>query len=119
MAKAGGKPSTKFDHDAYVLREAKLGNTALLRGYVRFCAGRRPLTPELSEYVAQLLELVESKRDKDEVRRIDKELIRQHVEGLMEEEGLKKESAVAEVAQSRGVSRSTIYDALGKSKKKK
>jgi|SRR5262245_14920856 len=116
MAKAGGKSSTKLDRAAYVLREARLGNTAPLAGYVRFCAGRRSLPPELSEYLAELLERFERKRGKDEFRRIEKELIRQQVEGLMEEEGLKKEAAIAEVMQSRGISRSKIYAALAESK---
>jgi hypothetical protein len=113
--KASHKPST-FDRgaaDAYALREAKLGNTAVLAGYLR---SPFPLTAEQREFLAELLERFEGKRGKDELRRIERELIRQQVEGLMKEEGLKKEAAIAEVMQWRGISRSKIYAALGESK---
>jgi hypothetical protein len=122
MAKAGSKSSTDFDYAAYVLREAKLGHTAPLAGYLRFCAGwpgGRPLPPELSEYLAERLERFDGKPGKAEFKRIEKELIRQQVNGLVEGEGLEKEAAVAEVMRWRGLSRSKVYLALAESKTRK
>src|SRR5262245_47170004 len=114
MAKADRKDSTDFA--AYVLREAKLGYTAPLAGYLR---ADRPLTADLREFLAELVERAEGKRGKDELRRLEKELIRQQVKGLIEEEGLKPKAAIIEVMESRGRSRSTVYAALRESKMRK
>jgi hypothetical protein len=128
MAKADGKNSTKYA--AWVLREAKLGNTAPLAGFLRAHKGRERLTPqgarrlvltpELLEFLAGLAERAEGKLVKDELRRLGKELIRQQVKGLMDEEGLNRKAAITEVMNSRGIrSPETIYAALRDSKKRK
>jgi len=123
MAEATDKSSTKLDpaaYAAYLLREARLGNTAPLAGHVRLCAHRRrPLSPELGEFLAELLERFEGKRGKDELRRLERDLIRQQVKGLLEEGKLKPKAAVGEVVKSRGLSRSKIYTALRESKTRK
>jgi hypothetical protein len=55
------------------------------------------LTAEQRTFLAELLERLEGTRGRAALRRIDKELIRQQVNGLIEEVGLKKVAAVAEV----------------------
>ena len=129
MAKAGSKSSTRKRGEqlhrdsrvakfaAHALREAKLGHMAPLIGYL--LAGLPP-TVEQREFLAELLERFEGKRGKAELRRVEKELIRQQVKGLIDEEGLKLKVAITEVMKSRGIrSPETIYAALRDSKKRR
>jgi|SRR6516162_7238062 hypothetical protein len=122
MVKVARKRSTKPNaaYARHVLQEARLGNMAPLAGHVRFCAGRHFLTREQSEFIAELLERGEGKRGKAALQRVEKELIRQQVQGFIDEEGLKLKAAITEVMKSRGIrSAETIYAALRDSKKRK
>jgi len=115
MVKASKKSSTAAAYAAWLLREAKLGNTMPLAGYLD---SGGPLTAELRKFVVELLERSEGKRGKAELRQLEKRLTKLHVENL-KSEGWKPEAAVHEVARERGHSRAYVYAALEESKKPK
>jgi hypothetical protein len=98
------------------LREARAGNLGPLIGRVRFSS--MPLTDGEREYIAAALEDLDGKRGKAMDRQIEKTLIAQRVEGLIEE-GFSTEAAVTKVMQERGRKRSTVFTALKESKKLK
>jgi hypothetical protein len=91
------------------LHEAARGNPAPLAGRLRSGV---PLTQKEREYLADLVESSRSgHRGRVELRKIERKLIRLHVESLIEE-GMTKTAAVAAVVQARGVSRAKVFDAL-------
>ena len=95
-----------------MLREAQLGYLAPLAGYV---ASGGELTAAHRQFIAEALERLEGPRGKAEVRAVEKQLIRLHLDNLMKQ-GWKREAAVHEVMRVRGHSRSTVYAARKKSK---
>jgi hypothetical protein len=118
MVKAGRKRSTKFDLAdlaAYVLREAKLGNTEPLAGYL---SSGGPVTAEQRKFLGELLRRVKGERGKDELRGLEKRLIAHDVKDFIEQ-GLRPKAAINEVMKLRGRSRATIYAALRESKKRR
>ena len=102
----------KFDYGDDVAREAQLGHLAPLIGYV---AAGLPLTPAHREFIAEALARLAGPRDKAEVRKAEKLLIRLHLDNLINEDW-KAEAAVHEVMRIRGRSRSTVYGTRKKSK---
>jgi hypothetical protein len=100
----------------FALHEARLGNHGPLIGRVLSGA---PLTADERNYIAAALERRDGKRGRTALRQTEQARIRGDVESIKQEQGLKTEAAVAEVARLRGRRRSTIFAALNSKESKK
>jgi hypothetical protein len=93
---------------AFTLSEAKAGNLVPLIARIRGGIASR----EECELAADLLEQLEGKRGKVYLRETEEALMAMRVEGLVEEEGLSTEAAVAQVMRERDCSRSSVFSAI-------
>ena len=99
----------------FALRDARAGHFAPLIGRVRSAA---PLLPEERQFIAEALHRLDGRRGKAELRKIEKALIAQRVDGLVEE-GKTTDDAVRQVERERKRKRATIYAALKAESKRK
>jgi hypothetical protein len=72
---------------------------------------RGGLTQEENAFILDVLERANSPAAKEQQRKLDRGLIRLHVEGLIRE-NWPPEAAIARVCEKRGVSRATVFRAL-------
>lgn len=97
----------------YALEEAKRGDPGpLIARLMQALQGRGSLSDGEFWFVIEALEARESPDTRARLRNLERWLIAQQVDGLIDEEGRKSKKAVAEVAKDRGCSPRKVRGAL-------
>jgi hypothetical protein len=96
-----------------VVDAARRGDPYPLIGHLQFCLqSGKPLSDGEIQFIVAALEATAGKRSADNLRKTERFLIAEQVEGLMRDEGRTQKAAIDEVMRYRGRSRRHVYSAL-------